>query len=169
VLKSKIGTPLALAVLVALAGCAKKEPAADAAKAPEAAAATQPQMPAEHPAAAPAPEVDLSGIAKADGGKTVAEVFAEKDALGGQKVTVRGKVVKVNAGIMNTNWLHVRDGSGAEGTNDLTVTTAGTVPGVGDTVLLTGTVALNKDFGMGYSYDVIVEDAEVTVEAASEM
>jgi len=169
VLKSKIGTPLALAVLVALAGCAKKEPAADAAKAPEAAAATQPQMPAEHPVATPAPEVDLTGIAKADGGKTVAEVFAEKDALGGQKVTVRGKVVKVNAGIMNTNWLHVRDGSGAEGTNDLTVTTAGTVPGVGDTVLLTGTVALNKDFGMGYSYDVIVEDAEVTVEAASEM
>jgi len=169
VLKSKIGTPLALAVLVALAGCAKKEPAADAAKAPEAAAATQPQMPAEHPVATPAPEVDLTGIAKADGGKTVAEVFAEKDALGGQKVTVRGKVVKVNAGIMNTNWLHVRDGSGAEGTNDLTVTTAGTVPGVGDTVLLTGTVALNKDFGMGYSYDVIVEDTEVTVEAASEM
>jgi hypothetical protein len=156
-------------VLVALAGCAKKEPAADAAKAPEAAAATQPQMPADHPAATPAQEVDLTGIAKAEGGKTVAEVFAEKDALGGQKVTVRGKVVKVNAGIMNTNWLHVRDGSGAEGTNDLTVTTAGNVPGVGDTVLLTGTVALNKDFGMGYSYDVIVEDAEVTVEAASEM
>ena len=168
-LKSKIGTPLALAILVALAGCSKKEPAADAAKAPEAAAATQPQMPAEHPAAKPASDVDLTGIAKAEGGKTVAEVFAEKDALGGQKVTVRGKVVKVNAGIMNTNWLHVRDGSGAEGTNDLTVTTAGTVPGVGDTVLLTGTVALNKDFGMGYSYDVIVEDAEVTVEAASEM
>jgi len=56
VLKSKIGTPLALAVLVALAGCAKKEPAADAAKAPEAAAATQPQMPAEHPVAAPHPK-----------------------------------------------------------------------------------------------------------------
>jgi hypothetical protein len=96
-------------------------------------------------------------------------VFAEKDALSGQKVAVRGKIVKVNAGIMNTNWLHVRDGSGAEGTNDLTVTTAGTVPNVGDTVLLTGTVALNKDFGMGYSYDVIVEDAEVTVEVANEM
>jgi len=169
VLKSKIGTPLALAVLVALAGCSKKEPAADAAKAPEAAAAAQPQMPAEHPAAKPASDVDLTGIAKAEGGKTVAEVFAEKDALAGQKVTVRGKVVKANVAIMNKNWLHVRDGSGAEGTNDLTVTTAGTVPSVGDTVLVTGTVALNKDFGMGYSYDVIVEDAEVTVEAASEM
>ena len=72
-LKSKIGTPLALAVLVALAGCSKKEPAADAAKTPDAPAATAPaQMPADHPAARPAVKVDLTGIAKAEGGKTVA-------------------------------------------------------------------------------------------------
>ena len=166
-LKSKIATPLALAVLVALSGCAKKEPAAETAKAPEAPAATAaPQMPADHPAAEPGAAVDLSGIAKADGGKTVAEVFAEKDALGGQPVIVRGKVVKVNAGIMGKNWLHVRDGSGAEGTNDLTVTTAGELPALGATVVVTGPVTLNKDFGMGYAYDVIVEDAEVKVEAA---
>ena len=166
-LKSKIATPLALAVLVALSGCAKKEPAAEVAKAPEAPAASAvPQMPAGHPAAEPGEEVDLSGIAKAEGGKTVAEVFAEKDALGGQPVTVRGKVVKVNAGIMGKNWLHVRDGSGAEGTNDLTVTTAGELPALGATVVVTGPVTLNKDFGMGYTYDVIVEDAEVKVEAA---
>ena len=168
-LKPRIGTPLALAVLVALAGCSKQEPTVDAGKAPEAPAAAAPaQMPAEHPAAKPAAAVDLTGIAKAEGGKTVAEVFAEKDALAGQKVTLRGKVVKANANIMGTNWLHVRDGSGAEGTNDLTVNTAGFVPSVGDTVLVTGTVALNKDFGMGYSYDVIVEGAEVTVEVAAE-
>ena len=166
-LKSKIATPLALAVLVALSGCAKKEPAAEVAKAPEApAAAAAPQMPAGHPAAEPGAEVDLSGIAKADGGKTVAEVFAEKDALAGQPVIVRGKVVKVNAGIMGKNWLHVRDGSGAEGTNDLTVTTAGELPGLGATVVVTGPVTLDKDFGAGYVYDVIVEDAEVKVEAA---
>ncbi len=166
-LKSKICTPLALAVLVALSGCAKKEPAAEAAQAPEApATAAAPQMPAGHPTAEPGAEVDLSGIAKAEGGKTVAEVFAEKDALAGQPVTVRGKVVKVNAGIMGKNWLHVRDGSGAEGTNDLTVTTAGTLPAVGDTVVVTGPVTLNKDFGMGYTYDVIVEDAAVQVAPA---
>jgi hypothetical protein len=154
-------------VLVALSGCAKKEPAAEAAKAPEAATnAAAPQMPAGHPPAEPGAEVDLSGIAKAEGGKTVAEVFAEKDALAGQPVTVRGKVVKVNAGIMGKNWLHVRDGSGAEGTNDLTVTTAGTLPAVGDTVVVTGPVTLNKDFGMGYTYDVIVEDAAVQVAPA---
>jgi predicted small lipoprotein YifL len=167
VLNSKTATTIALAVLVALAGCGKKEPAADAAKTPESTAA-QPQMPEGHPAAKPAAEVDLGGIPQAEGGKTVAEVFADKDALAGQTVTVRGKVVKVNAGILGTNWVHVRDGSGGEGTNDLTVTTAGTVPGVGDTVLLTGTVGLNKDFGMGYTYDVIVENADVTVEATAE-
>ena len=162
-LKSKIGTPLAIAILVALAGCAKKEPPAEAAKAPEAPAAAA-QVPADHPVAQPAAEVDLSGIAKAEGGKTVAEVYAEKDALAGQKVTVRGKVVKANAGIMGRNWLHVRDGSGAEGTNDLTATTAADLPAVGTTVVLTGTLALDQDFGMGYQYPVIVQDAELTVE-----
>jgi hypothetical protein len=167
VLKSKIATPLALAVLIALSGCAKKEPAAEVAKGPEApAASVAPQMPAGHPTAEPGAEVDLSGIAKAEGGKTVAEVFAEKDALAGKPVTVRGKVVKVNAGIMGKNWLHVRDGSGAEGTNDLTVTTAAELPELGATVVVTGPVTLDKDFGAGYAYDVIVEDAEIKVEAA---
>jgi predicted small lipoprotein YifL len=163
VLKSKIGTPLAIAILVALAGCAKKEPTAETAAAPEA-PATAAQVPADHPVAQPAAEVDLSGIAKAEGGKTVADVYAEKDALAGQKVTVRGKVVKANAGIMGRNWLHVRDGSGADGTNDLTATTAADLPAVGTTVLLTGTLALDQDFGMGYQYPVIVQDAELTVE-----
>ena len=44
------------------------------------------------------------------------------------------------------------------------MTTTGTLPNVGDTVLLTGPVVLNKDFGMGYKYDVMVEDALVKVE-----
>jgi hypothetical protein len=160
---------IALAVAATLAGCAKKEEAAApaAAAAPE---ATTPTMPPgeTHPAPKAAAEVDLTGIAKAEGGKTVAEVFAEKDALAGKPVTFRGKVVKTNPDIMGKNWLHVRDGSGAEGTNDLTITTAGTLPNVGDTVVVTGNVALNKDFGMGYAYDVLVEDAQVTVEPAAQ-
>ena len=158
---------IALAVAATLAGCAKKEQAA----APAAAPAATPTMPAgeTHPTpTSPAADVDLTGIAKADGGKTVAEVFAEKDALAGQPVTFRGKVVKTNPDIMGKNWLHVRDGSGEEGSNDLTITTAGATPNVGDTVLVTGTVTLNKDFGMGYAYDVLIEDAQVTVEPAAQ-
>ena len=164
-MKPITGTLLALAVAASLAGCAKKEEPAAAADAAAPAATTPTMPPGEtHPAPAPAETVDLAGIAKAEGGKTVAEVFAEKDQLAGKPVTFRGKVVKTNANIMGKNWLHVRDGSGADGTNDLTVTTAGAIPNVGDTVVVTGPVVLNKDFGMGYVYDVLIEDAQVTVE-----
>ena len=61
------------------------------------------------------------------------------------------------------NWLHVRDGSGAEGTNDLTVTTSTKVK-VGDLVLVTGVLKTDRDFGGGYKYSLIVEDANVAVE-----
>jgi hypothetical protein len=71
--------------------------------------------------------------------------------------------VKFNGGILGKNWLHVRDGSGAEGTNDLTVTTDAVVK-VGDLVLVTGTLASDRDFGSGYKYALIVENAKVKVE-----
>jgi hypothetical protein len=64
---------------------------------------------------------------------------------------------------MGKNWVHLQDGSGSEGTNDLTVTTDAMVK-VGDLVLVNGMVAIDRDFGHGYSYTVILEDAEVTVE-----
>lgn len=107
--------------------------------------------------------VDLSGIKKAEGGKTVSEVFAGKGELAGKDVSLRGKVVKFSPEIMGKNWIHLQDGTGSEGTNDLTVTTAATAK-VGDTVLISGKVSVDKDFGYGYKYDVILEDAKVTVE-----
>jgi hypothetical protein len=171
--KLTIGCLLALSVAVFISGCGKEPPAPAAAPAaapvatPEAPPAAMP-APAPHPTpAAPSETVDLSGIEKAEGGKTIAEVFAEKDQLAGETIVFRGKVVKTNAGIMGKNWLHIRDGSGAEGTNDLTVTTIEVLPNVGDTVLVSGPVSLNKDFGMGYQYDIIIEDADVTVETAA--
>jgi hypothetical protein len=167
--KAKTTTVLAFAVLMTLQGCSKEQPSAQA-PAPTAPAdqAATPQTPLNHPPARPVGEIDLTGIAKAEGGKNVFEVYTEKSELANQKVSVRGKVVKTNAGIMGKDWLHVRDGSGEEGKNDLTVTTtAKPLPNVGDTVLVTGTVVLDKDFGMGYQYPVLVEDAEVKIEAAA--
>jgi hypothetical protein len=113
-----------------------------------------------HPINEPGADVDLTGIERAEGGKTVAEVYAEADALAGQKVRVQGKVVKYNVNIMDRNWIHVRDGSGAEGANDLTVTTQNFAK-VGDLVVIEGTLAKDRDFGHGYKYDVIVEEAAV--------
>ena len=127
------------------------------------------ELPKGHPpidakgAALPPPDLDLSGIQKPDGGKTVAEVHAQKADLSGQAVTVRGKVVKVSDGIMGRNWIHLQDGSGGEGANDLTITTTSTLK-VGDTATITGVIALDKDFGFGYRYGVIMEEAKVAEE-----
>lgn len=158
----------AAAVIFALAACGQEASETATAQAPKTPGASE--MSAQpHPIPTEATvDVDLSGIARADGGQTVAEIFAAKDRLAGETVLIRGKVVKVNAGIMGKNWLHVRDGSGEAGTNDLTVTTTGTLPDVGDTVLVTGVLGLNRDFGMNYQYPVIIEDASVTVEATSD-
>ncbi len=123
-------------------------------------------LPKNHPPIAgttASPKVELTGIKKAAGGKSIAEIVSGKTELKGKAVKVRGRVVKYNAGIMGKNWLHIQDGTGSAGSNDLTVTTA-TLVKVGDTVLVSGTVVTDRDFGGGYKYSVIIEDAKVTVE-----
>lgn len=99
--------------------------------------------------------------------RTIAEVHAQRVALKEKTVTVRGKVVKFNPGIMGKNWIHIQDGTGkpatdpAKADNDLTVTTQD-MTAVGDTVVVKGTVRIDKDFGAGYAYSVIVEDAKLS-------
>jgi hypothetical protein len=102
-------------------------------------------------------------LIQAEGGQTIAQIHARKDALVGNEVVVRGQVVKFTPEVMGKNWLHIQDGSGEGETADLTVTTAATVK-VGDVVLIRGQLTTDKDFGYGYHYAVIVEDAKVTVE-----
>lgn len=92
--------------------------------------------------------------------KTVAAVNQEKAELSGKAVQVSGKVVKVNNGIMGRNFVHVRDGSGDQGTNNLIVTSKDTAA-VGDEVVVTGNVKLDRDFGSGYMYPLLVEDASI--------
>jgi hypothetical protein len=113
--------------------------------------------------ATPGAAVDLNNIEKVSGGQTVAELFAGGEELAGREVAVRGRVVKFNAGIMGRNWVHIRDGSGLEGSNDLTATT-GDMAKLGDLVVIRGTLRTNQDFGHGYSYEILVEQAKVDVE-----
>lgn len=94
--------------------------------------------------------------------KTVEAVHKERAQLAGKQVTVTGKVVKVNNGIMRRNFVHVQDGTGGEGTNNLVVTSSQTAR-PGDTVTITGTVKLDTDFGMGYSYPLLVEKSSIEV------
>lgn len=93
---------------------------------------------------------------------TVAEIYAKRIELNKKPVVVRGKVVKVSEGIMGRNWLHLQDGSGDQkkGTHNLVVTTEGTAA-IGDVVTITGKLSKDKDFGAGYLYKVIIEDAKI--------
>lgn len=136
--------------------------------APGVAAAASVELPEGHPkiemrGLGTQPKIDFSKIVKPTGGKTVQEVYQEKAKLNGKRVTLRGKVVKYNGDILGKNWLHLRDGTGTELTNDLTVTTQAKAK-VGDTVLVDGVVSIDRDFGAGYKYKVMIEDAKVKVE-----
>lgn len=102
----------------------------------------------------------VSTFATAAEQKTVEALFAEKAKLSGHEVQVKGKVVKVNNGVMNRNFLHIQDGTGKQGSNDVTVTSDETA-NVGDNVIVTGTIAVDKDFGAGYTYPLLIEKAKI--------
>lgn len=104
-------------------------------------------------------------VQPASGGQTVAQLFAERQQRGGQPVTVRARVVKANHGIFGTNWYHLRDGTGTEQAkdNDLTITSQVRAE-VGQLVVASGTLTLDKDLGFGYFYPIIIEEAAITVE-----
>jgi len=93
------------------------------------------------------------------GGITIDELFKNRQKYDGQTVKVKGKCVKLNTNIMNRNWIHLQDGSMTD-ESDLTVTTIDKVA-LGDIVAFEGKITLNKDFGAGYKYDIIMEDARI--------
>jgi hypothetical protein len=99
-------------------------------------------------------------VKPAEGGITIAELFSNKDKYAGKTIKISGEVVKFNSGIMNKCWIHIQDGTEAEGSFDLTITAKDTVK-VGDVVTFEGSISLDKDFGAGYTYDVIMEDAKL--------
>jgi hypothetical protein len=95
-----------------------------------------------------------------DVAKTVAALNLNKATLSGQKITAQGKVVKVNNGIMGRNFVHIQDGTGDASSNNLIVTSKQTA-NVGEQVVISGVVVLNRDFGSGYSYPLLIEEASI--------
>jgi hypothetical protein len=120
------------------------------------------EMAAAHSGAPKAAFVGDVKVARASGpdARTVAEVVTKAADLKDKTVLVRGKVVKFTASIMGKNWIHLRDGSGSaiDKTDDVLVTTLDQAK-VGDVVLVKGLVRTDKDFGAGYAYKVLIEEA----------
>ena len=137
----------------------------DAVKAetPAVAPKLSPQQVSGGSAAAMAPFAEVKvDKAVGDNAYTVQEIFAKSKELAGKIVRVRGKVVKYNPAIMGRNWIHIQDGSGdpLKNTHDLVATSTEKAT-VGDVVTVEGKLTANKDFGAGYTYDAIIEEAKI--------
>jgi len=113
-------------------------------------------------AMAPFTEVKVEKAA-GENSYTVAEIFADNTKLEGKTVRVQGKVVKFSPNIMGRNWIHLQDGSGdpLNNTHDLVITTSAQPPKDKDVITIEGIVRANKDFGAGYSYTALVEEAKI--------
>ena len=94
---------------------------------------------------------------------TVEEIFGKAAELNGQTVVVKGKVMKVSPRIMGRNWIHIQDGTGnpSANTHDLVITTDIELEADSDIITMEGVLTANKDFGSGYSYKVIIEEAKI--------
>jgi hypothetical protein len=115
-----------------------------------------PVVSGNEPVKAEVRQYDLK-IKKAQGGINIEELFQKKSSLNGTKVRITGKVVHYNPGIMNLNWIHLQDGTSYSGKFDLTATSTAEFQ-VGQIVTVEGVVVLDKDFGAGYFYDVLLNE-----------
>ncbi len=112
-------------------------------------------------AIAPLEEISIEKATAANG-YTVEKIFTKTKELTGKKIQVHGKVVKFSPLIMGKNWIHLQDGTGnaMQNSHDLVVTSSETVE-VGSIITIEGVLAADKDFGAGYKYAAIVEDATI--------
>lgn len=100
-------------------------------------------------------------VKKIAGATKLDELLKAKEKFTGKVIIVSGKIVKANYGIMGKNWYHIQDGTKTAGKNaDLTVTSAENLP-IEAIVNFEGKIYLNKDFGAGYKYDIIMEEAKM--------
>jgi hypothetical protein len=121
--------------------------------------ATMSGMPQAHSGKVASQDQEVE-IEKPEGELTIGNIYADRSKYAGEQFEIRGIVVKVNDQVMGKNWVHIQDGTASEGNYDLTITTQAVVQ-VGDEVTFKGKLTLDKDFGAGYKYDIIVEDAEL--------
>jgi hypothetical protein len=101
-------------------------------------------------------------VAKNTSGYTIEEIYTKKATLKDKNVKVNAKVVKVSKNIMGKDWVHLQDGSGAAGTDDIIATAVNSTVQVGDSVTATGIVKTDVDLGYGYNFPVLIEEAKFT-------
>ncbi len=112
------------------------------------------------------PAPNKGDIARAEGGKTIEELFAERDQLKGKTVILRAEVTKVTRNILGKNWITLQDGTGTAPDDKLTATTSENIH-VGGRFIVEGIVRTDVDLGAGYQYKMLLDDARFAPETVS--
>ena len=128
-------------------------------KSPEMATAGGPVQKMDHNASVSIEKKEVK-IESDEGSLTIAEILENRKKYEGKTVTVKGEITKFNPAILNTNWVHIQDGTEYNGTFDLTLTT-GDMVSVGSVATFTGKIVLDKDFGYGYVYNTLMEESKL--------
>lgn len=89
---------------------------------------------------------------------SIAELLKDPAAYEGKVVELTGTCTKINEGILGRNWLHLKDGTADS--EDLVITSSDLVD-LDSEITIRAIVSLNRDFGAGYSYDVLLEEGKV--------
>ncbi len=93
-----------------------------------------------------------SGIVKRT---TISKLLENPGEFEGKLVEIKGECTKINTGILSRNWIHLKD---PDANDKKIVLTSQEEVTPGDMVTFQAKVALNKDFGAGYSYDILLEN-----------
>ncbi len=97
-------------------------------------------------------------VIKVSGSIPISDIIKAPKSYEGKEVQISGRCIKVNPNIMGRNWIHLQDGT--QGDFDMVATTSIIIP-EGQLVTIKGTINLDVDFGAGYLYDIIMEDAVI--------
>jgi len=92
---------------------------------------------------------------------SIESIQKDKASLAGKTVSFQGKVVKMNNGIMQRNFIHVQE-QGTDSANNKLIITSKQTAVLDQVIKVSGKVTLDRDFGMGYSYPLLIEEATFT-------
>ena len=99
-------------------------------------------------------------IQQPENGTSIEKLLSDPISFKNEEIIIKGQVFKVNRNILDRNWIHIKDGTTFKDKTQITITSNDSV-NIGDVVTFKGVVTLEKDFGYGYIYPVLIENGKL--------
>ncbi len=102
----------------------------------------------------------LKIIQQPENGTSLEKLLSDPESFKNKEIIIKGQVVKINKNILERNWIHLKDGTTFNDKTQITITSKDSAS-IGDIVTIKGKLILDKDFGYGYVYPVLIENGEL--------